>query len=279
MKTIGFIDYYISEWHANNYPAWFKQICEETGDDFVVKYVWAEREISPVDGKSTDQWCEKFGTEKCATIEELCEKADYIIILAPSNPEKHLEYAEVALKYGKNTYIDKTFAPDYQTAQKIYELGEKYSTKFFSSSALRYATELDELKGSRALVTTGGGASVEEYIIHQVEMAVKIMQSKAVAIRVENQDEQYFIRVKFEDGKQANMIFASMSFSVSGQSAVGGSNYLVAQSPFFMNLLKDILRFFKTGEVSFPKWETLEVMRIREAIIKGKAQIGEWITL
>ena len=24
MKTIGFIDYYLSEWHANNYPDWIK---------------------------------------------------------------------------------------------------------------------------------------------------------------------------------------------------------------------------------------------------------------
>ena len=29
MKTIGFVDYYISEWHANNYPVWIKKICEE----------------------------------------------------------------------------------------------------------------------------------------------------------------------------------------------------------------------------------------------------------
>ena len=24
MKTIGFIDYYLDEWHANNYPAWIR---------------------------------------------------------------------------------------------------------------------------------------------------------------------------------------------------------------------------------------------------------------
>ncbi len=23
---IGFVDYYIDEWHANNYPAWFAEI-------------------------------------------------------------------------------------------------------------------------------------------------------------------------------------------------------------------------------------------------------------
>ena len=125
MKTIGFIDFYLSEWHANNYPNWIKEACKETGDDFVVKYAWAEQYVSP-DGRNTDEWCRDFGVEKCDTIQELCEKSDYIIILSPSNPEKHLGYAKEALKYKKNTYIDKTFAPDYKTAKEIFDIAEKY---------------------------------------------------------------------------------------------------------------------------------------------------------
>ena len=35
-KKIGFIDLYISEWHANNYPAWIKKACEEFGYDYSV---------------------------------------------------------------------------------------------------------------------------------------------------------------------------------------------------------------------------------------------------
>ena len=279
MKSIGFVDYYINEWHANNYPNWIKSLCEETGEEFCVKYAWAELDTAPAGGKTTDEWCADFGVEKCQTIEELCEKSDFIIVLCPSNPEKHLEYVEKVFPFKKRTYVDKTFAPDLATAEKIYEIANRYGTKFFSSSALRYAEELDQLKGSRAIVTLGGGASVEEYIIHQVEMAVKVAQSKATKIRVENQDEQYFIRVIFEDGKQATMIFANMSFAMAGQSAVGGSNFLMMESPFFMNLMKDILRFFNTGEVSFPAWETLEVMRIREAIVNAQDKIGEWVDL
>ena len=279
MKSIGFVDYYINEWHANNYPNWIKSLCEETGEAFCVKYAWAELDTAPAGGKTTDEWCADFGVEKCQTIEELCEKSDFIIVLCPSNPEKHLEYVEKVFPFKKRTYVDKTFAPDLATAEKIYEIANRYGTKFFSSSALRYAEELDQLKGSRAIVTLGGGASVEEYIIHQVEMAVKVAQSKATKIRVENQDEQYFIRVIFEDGKQATMIFANMSFAMAGQSAVGGANFLMMESPFFMNLMKDILRFFNTGEVSFPAWETLEVMRIREAIVNAQDKIGEWVDL
>ena len=43
MKKIGFADYYISEWHANNYPAWMKEACEKLGAEYTLAYVWAEK--------------------------------------------------------------------------------------------------------------------------------------------------------------------------------------------------------------------------------------------
>ena len=100
MKRIGFVDYYISEWHANNYPAWI----DDAGSDYKVTHVWAELDTSPLDGVTTDEWCAKFGIKKCATIDELCTECDAIIILAPSNPEKHLPYAKAVFKYGKLIY-------------------------------------------------------------------------------------------------------------------------------------------------------------------------------
>ena len=36
MKKIGFIDYFLSQWHANNYPAWIKEANEKLGTDFEV---------------------------------------------------------------------------------------------------------------------------------------------------------------------------------------------------------------------------------------------------
>ena len=275
MKTIGFVDYYISEWHANNYPVWFKDICKETGEEFEVKYAWAEEYVSPVDGRNTDEWCKEYGVEKCESLQELCKKADYILVLAPSNPEKHLGYAKEVLKYKKNTYIDKTFAPDFKTAQEIFDIAEKYGTKFFSSSALRYAEELNDLIGSKSVITLGGGGNMPEYIIHQIEMAVKVIGEKAVAVRVENQSEQYICSIAFENDKKATMIFApNLGFSVCTD-----IEHRVVASPFFNNLLKDILRFYKTGEVSFDTKQTLEVMKIREAVIKGKENLGKWIEL
>ena len=280
MKRIGFIDYYISEWHANNYPAWIKQANEELGEDFEVKYAWAEKEVSPGDGRTTEEWCKAFGVEQCKTIEEICEKSDYLLILAPSDPETHLRYAETVLKYGKNTYIDKTFAPDYETACKIFKIAEENGTRFFTTSALRYSDALTAYAGKCDAATVfGSGASVEEYVIHQTEMLVKLMGIGAKKVRSERAADQFNFRFEYKDGRKANMIFCETYGLPAGfipHTTEQKSKYVAIQSDFFKNLIADILRFFRTGEVPFNKEETLEVMKMREAIIKAKGRDGEW---
>lgn len=280
MKTIGFVDYYISEWHANNYPQWIKEVCAANGKEFEVKYVWAEEYISPIDGKNTDEWCTEYGCEKCGTIKELCEKCDYILILAPSNPEKHLGYAHEVLKYGKNTYIDKTFAPDYATAEKIFEIAEKYGTKFFSTSALRFADEIAEFQSVNNVITFGGGGNMEEYIIHQIEMTVRMMSEKPVKLKLERQGNQYICNVGFVNNKKAAMIYSpAFPFAVCIETADGKSVYKNIESDFFKNLIADILRFYETGETSFDTAQTLDVMKIRNGVINACGHPGEWITL
>ena len=270
MKTIGFVDYYINEWHADNYPAWIEQMCAERGLDYQLTYAWAELDTSP-DGKTTDEWCEKFGVTKCQTIAELCEKSDVIVILAPSDPEKHLAYAEVILPYGKRTYIDKTFAPDYQTAEAIFAMAAKYETPFFSSSALRYATELDGLTAD-VMATTGGGSNLAEYIVHQAEMVVKIFCDDPCRVAVVKTEKGYDCFADFQSGKQATMSFAvGLPFSVS----VDGGEAVQIRSPFFPALIGDMLRFFEEGTVSFDPRETLWVMKLREAVIRGAEALEE----
>ena len=133
MKKIGIIDYFIDEWHSNTYLGLFERASKALGVDYKVTYAYAEVEQP---GKMlTDDWCAKNNVTRCYSIEELCEKSDNILILAPANPETHLRYAEAALKYGKTTYIDKTFAPDLETAKAIFAVAEKYGTKIFTSSA------------------------------------------------------------------------------------------------------------------------------------------------
>ena len=275
MKKIGFVDYYISEWHANNYPAWIKEKCEELGLDYEVAYAWAELDVSLVDKVTTDEWCAKYGVEKCDTIEELCEKSDVILVLAPSDPDKHLGYAEKVLPYGKRTYIDKTFAPDYETACKIFDIAEKHGTPFFSSSALRFAEELNNIENPTSMVTIGGGGSIQEYIVHQCEMVVKKMGTDIASVVANPHGTQMFITVNFESGKTATMIYGrSMPFGSYMANAEGKEGWKQVTLPFFKGLITDILNFYETGKFSFDGQETKAVIKLREMAVKASENTG-----
>lgn len=52
-KRIGFIDYYIDEWHSNNYPEFFRKT--SSGKDFEVTLAW-EQSPHP-DRRDLARWC------------------------------------------------------------------------------------------------------------------------------------------------------------------------------------------------------------------------------
>lgn len=280
MKSIGFIDLYISEWHANKYPELIENANLQLGTDFAVKYVWAEKDISPVDSISTSEWCEKYGATQCDTLEELCEKSDILLLLAPSNPEVHLRYAEVALKYGKRIYIDKTFAPDYLTAKEIFAIAENNKTPFFSTSALRFAAELDEIDDVKNIMITGGGSNFEEYLIHQIEMAVKILKSPARKVMVTKVGTQRICHFITENETEGVIIYSPvLNFSVLAEKNNGEIVKKNIKSDFFAELLLNIVKFYENGDIPFDTNETLEVMRLRTAILAANTKKEQWFTV
>lgn len=280
MKKIGFVDYYLSEWHANNYPVWFKAVNEEMGTDYEVAYAWGELDVSPIDGVTSAQWCEKFGATLCSSLEELCEKSDYIIVLAPSNPEKHLPFAKTVLKYGKPTFIDKTFAPNSQESDEMFALAEKYGTKFFSTSALRCATELEKFEGATNLMVTGGGSNLPEYIVHIVEIAVSVLEDPIKRVKMESKSQMRICHAETVSGKTAMLMYMpGFGYSVAGEMDGKGRHKMIT-SAFFNVLMGKIITFFETnGEYPFDPAQTREVMRVRDAILKADENQNVWIEL
>lgn len=283
MKKVGFIDLYISEWHANNYPAWLEEVSKNLNNEYKVCYAYAPVDVSPVDGKTTDEWCKERDVEKCTSIKELCEKSDNIAILAPSNPEVHLELAKEAFKYasGKNVYIDKTFAPDLATAKEIYRLAKENNVNIFSTSALRYASELYDFNEEKEIVSIGGGGLFEEYSIHQVEIIVRVMGIGAEKVKVESAYGDGFIAdILYKDGRKAQLNYDKKSdFYVTVTTKEGKEEKRHLASDYFKNLLEKIAIFFETGKTDFDKEQTLEVMKIREGAVKGSKNLGVWLDL
>ena len=94
---LGFIDYYLDEWHANNYPQWIR---EASGGELEVAFAWAKAD-SPRGGLTTAEWCSRHGVTRCETMEELIEVSDGLIVLSPDNCELHEELCQLPLRSGK----------------------------------------------------------------------------------------------------------------------------------------------------------------------------------
>ena len=98
MKKIGFIDYYLDEWHANQYPDWIERASGGT-----MKVTCAYGKVDSPNGRGNAVWCRDMGIELLPSIEAVIDNSDYLIILSPDHPEFHEELALLPLQSGKPT--------------------------------------------------------------------------------------------------------------------------------------------------------------------------------
>lgn len=284
MKKIGFIDYFLDEWHANNYPAWFKENGRAIKGNYEVAYAWAD--IDSPGGLTTEAWGEKHGVEILSSIEELVEKSDYIIVLSPDHPDHHERLAEIALMSGKPVYIDKTFSPDLASGQRMFELAEEHETPLFSSSALRFTKELSDYPNDPVnpqtieFITTGGPGTYKNYSVHQFEMIVSQMGVGAKRIKSLSTEHSNLLMIDYGNGRMAQ--FAQMQhlpFQINMQLKNGEGILINECSDIFIRLIDAIITFFETSKSPAPKEETLEIMALIEAGAKAIENYDTWISV
>lgn len=267
MLKVGFIDYYLDEWHANHYPQYIK---EASGGKYEVSFAYGKID-SPIGGMTNKEWSEKYGIPLLNSIEEVVEKSDRIIVLSPDNPEMHEELCRIPLASGKLVYVDKTFAPDRQAAERIAAHAEKHHTKWFSSSALRFSTELEEIdKASVHRIYSEGPGTYDMYSIHQIEPIVCLMESRAKEVMFIGEKDHPSMLIRFEDGRIAEMHQSGgLPFRIVADNAENKSKICEIQSDYFMLFIEALVQFFDTGIVPVPNTQTIDVIAIREAGIKA----------
>lgn len=279
MKKIGFIDYFLDEWHANNYPALIDKFSE---GEMKVCYAYAHT-AAPEWAISNEAWAEKMGVALLGSIEEVIEKSDYLIVLSPDNPEMHEELCELPLKSGKRTYVDKTFAPDKETAIRIFENAEKHGTPCFSSSALRFSEELNDIDLSKIdKIYSEGPGPLDIYSIHQIEPVVRLMNARAEKIMFLGSKEHPSYMIGFEDGRIAECYHRDDekgSFAINVVDKENKAKRYQIQSNYFTRFVQAMIAFFRSGEAPVSHEQTIDVIAIRTAVVKACETPCEWITL
>lgn len=278
MKKIGFIDYFLDEWHANNYPGWIRG----AGRGFEIAYAWAA--MDKPGGMTTGEWCAQYGVARASSQEELIEKCDGVIVLSPDNPEQHEALASLALRSGKPVYVDKTFAPGLAAAERMFDLAERHGTPMYSTSALRYAEELQWLKDNgvaqadvQFAAARGPGLFVN-YSIHQIEMIVAAMGTGVKRAIAHGTDDAPIVVYEYEGGRCSvvnHLPWSGFSLTVQDNLTRGAS--LAIEGNYWEGCIDALLRFFDTGVSPVPRAETCEAVAMVEAGAEALRHPGAWV--
>jgi hypothetical protein len=236
---------------------------------------------------------DKWGVEIVDSIEELCKKVD-AVLLESVDGRPHLNQARPVFAAKKRVFIDKPFAASYADAREIVRLSRESGTPFFSSSSLRFASDLqvmkrDEKLGALLGAFTYGPAPTEPhhpdlfwYGIHAVEMLYTLMGPGCESVTRVHTDGADVVVGKWKDGRVGTMRGIRDGKQDYGAVAFGAKSNLAtptAMKSDYRNLLVEVVTFFQTGAPPVPPEETLEMMAFMEAADLSKARGGAPVTL
>lgn len=277
MKKVGFIDYFLHEWHADNLPDW---IDAASKGEYRLTYAWGEIDSPREGGLTNAAWAEQHGAILCASQEEVIEKSDVLCVLAPDNTETHERLSRLALESGKPVYVDKTFAPDLAAAKRIFAQADSHNTPCMSTSALRYAEEYKDLKAEEISgMVFGGGGRTDIYLIHVIEPMVALLGTGAQRVRMGGTEAQPVFTVEYPDMRVSLAMFhAGYPFETGINFKDGTARHLSIQSDIFHLFAQDLVRFFDTAETRVSHDQTLAVIAVREACLRSMRTDG-WVTV
>jgi len=269
-RTIGFLDYDLDNFHAEKFLELLRTNLTDQG--WVAGGCWAMREA---EGRV---WAADRKVPFVDRAEQL-QDCDALMVLAPSNPEKHLELAEIALPLGKPTYIDKPFAPDLATARRIFALADAHGAPVITTSALRCSRSLaDEIQslGRENILHAcawAGSGEFSEYAIHAVEIIVSALGPEVVRVQPRQHGSHTQILIEFSGNRTGTVLFHPHSETLyqAMLSTADRTRYVnCCDNPIFEHLARMILRFFETGEEVIDRRESLAIRQILDLATDGK---------
>jgi predicted dehydrogenase len=240
----------------------------------------------------TNQIRDKHGVEIVGSIDELIKKVDAVLIESVDG-RPHLAQAIPVLKAGKIVFIDKPIAGSLADTLMIYQLAQEYKTPVFSSSSLRYATNLRAVKNDPKLGKILGCVSYSPceiephhpdlfwYGVHGVETLYTIMGTGCKSVSRTHTKDVDVVTGVWNDGRVGTYRGlragkADYGTVIFGDKAVMNTNGFVGG---YKPLVVEIARFFKSGKAPVSADETIEMFAFMEAADESKRQGGAVVTI
>jgi len=233
----------------------------------------------------------KMNVEIVDSIPELLKRVD-AVLLESVDGRPHLEQARPVIEAGKILFIDKPLANSLADAIAIADLAKKHNVPWFSSSSLRFGSQVTALKtdpkvGEIVGADTWGPCPIMQpypdlywYGIHGVELLYALMGPGCESVtRVHTGGEKdggELVTGVWKNGRigsfrgirDGKSDYGSVVFGNKGiASHLGESDYKA--------LDEQIGRFFKTKEPPVSAEETIELIAFMEAAEESNRQGGK----
>lgn len=270
---IGFVDHRLDNYHADVYLKLLRTDLADLG--FTVAGATA------LETEPSQAWARHHDVPWFDDVAALDGHVDHYVVLAPSNPETHLELCRRVFPCGKPTYVDKTFAPDLSTAEAIFALADEHGVAVQTTSALRY-TEVQRYVVDvgrphvRHMVAWGGGSSFGEYAIHPVELVVSCLGPDVTRMLRWGDEPHSRLLLEWTHGATAVVHVHTDGGTTPYAASVttpAETRYVVVDSgPIFSRTARAFLTLFDRGQANVPRAETLAVRRILDAAVRPEAR-------
>jgi hypothetical protein len=272
-RRIGFVDLNLDNYHANVFLQALRgplaargfTVAGATGAKTAESRAWAEKNQVPF--FDNDASLDGAGLLHGARAVESGSSPRAL----PANPP-----------FRKPTYVDKTFATDYATAQKIFALADEHGTPVQTTSALRYTNVQDEMRKAAPakvehMITWGGGGSFDEYAIHPLELLISVMGHEATGLMRRGTAERAQLLIEFT-GRRTGVVNVfprtNTPFAASFTTDKASRYVEVDASKIFVNNQAAILDFFASGKPNVDRRESLTLMRLLDTARDPRALNG-----
>ncbi|MFN4227601.1 MAG: Gfo/Idh/MocA family protein [Candidatus Ratteibacteria bacterium] len=225
---------------------------------------------------------EKYNIEIVNSIDELIEKVD-AILLESVDGRRHLKEAEPVIKVQKPIFIDKPLASNYYDALKIYRMAKANNCPVFSSSSLRFDFNITNTKKDPNIGEIFGCDAFSPcfldptnpglfwYGIHGVEILYTFLGKGCKRVYCEATEDFHFVVGIWENNKIGTVRGTRKGLHNYGATIFGEKKIVhitySQEIPIYAQLLKEIIKFFKTGKPPVEPEETLEIMKFMESAL------------
>ena len=281
MIKVGIADISLDNWHTNHYPSYIREAVKRANADMVLSYAFAKKDYDDEFRISNREWCIENNVTFVGSAEELIEKCDAFMVMCADDCRPHEELAMPFLKSGKHVYCDKTFAPDVESAGRMFETAKKFNTPVFSCSAQRFCKDLLPYYGGiikADFAASVGPGDLINYSVHQFEMIEAAMGVGVKNCTAYTDGEIRHIVYEYEDERLSTFTQApGLPFHfAAGSKCSGIANIEVGG--YYEPFMDALVEFFTKGTLPVKEEDTMEIMLMQQMARAAVKEPGKKIS-